>query len=77
MDLVSYQSGEDFMGWYTDEIQGEVLILSIVTDLQNGTRPVLIKPKANAKLPLQEEGDEEIIIFVGQQGDVYEIENGW
>ena len=72
MDLVTYWSGEDFVGWHADEKQGEVLILSIVTDSQNGTRPIFIKPKTNSMLPLQE-GDEEIIIFVGQ-GDAYEMD---
>lgn len=68
--LVCYRNGEDHMTWSSNFEQGEVLILCIVVESHTCTRPILIRPKDNA--PLQD-GDEEIIVFVGQ-GDAYEMD---
>jgi hypothetical protein len=68
--LVCYRNGEDHMTWSSNVEQGEVLILCIIVESQTCTRPILIRPKDNA--PLQD-GDEEIIVFVGQ-GDAYEMD---
>jgi hypothetical protein len=67
---VCYRTGEDHMAWNSNCEQGEVLILCIITESQNCTRPILIRPKGHN--PLQD-GDEEIIVFVGQ-GDAYEMD---
>jgi hypothetical protein len=69
-NLVCYRTGEDHMAWNSNCEQGEVLILCIITESKNCTRPILIRPKGH--LPLQD-GDEEIIVFVGQ-GDAYEMD---
>jgi hypothetical protein len=69
-NLVCYRTGEDHMAWNSNCEQGEVLILCIVAESKNCTRPILIRPKGH--LPLQD-GDEEIIVFVGQ-GDAYEMD---
>ena len=69
-NLVCYRTGNDHMAWNSNCDQNEVLILCIVADSQNCTRPILIRPKGHD--PLQE-GDEEIIVFVGQ-GDAYEMD---
>ena len=69
-NLVCYRTGEDHMAWNSNCEQGEVLILCIITESQNCTRPILIRPKGHN--PLQD-GDEEIIVFVGQ-GDAYEMD---
>lgn len=68
--LVCYRTGEDHMTWSSNFEQGEVLILCTVIESLACTRPILIRPKDN--IPLQE-GDEEIIVFVGQ-GDAYEMD---
>lgn len=68
--LICYRTGEDHMSWSSNFEQGEVLILSTIIESQACTRPILIRPKDNC--PLQE-GDEEIIVFVGQ-GDAYEMD---
>lgn len=68
--LVTYRTGNDHMAWNSNCDQSEVLILCIIADSQNCTRPILIRPKGHD--PLQE-GDEEIIVFVGQ-GDAYEMD---
>ena len=57
-NLVCYRTGNDHMAWNSNCDQNEVLILCIVADSQNCTRPILIRPKGHD--PLQE-GDEEII----------------
>jgi len=69
-NLVCYRTGEDHMAWNSNCEQGEVLILCIIAESQNCTRPILIRPKGHN--PLQD-GDEEIIVFVGQ-GDAYEMD---
>jgi len=69
-NLVCYRTGEDHMAWNSNCEQGEVLILCIIAESQNCTRPILIRPKGH--YPLQD-GDEEIIVFVGQ-GDAYEMD---
>lgn len=69
-NLVNYRTGNDHMAWNSNCEQHEVLILCIIADSQNCTRPILIRPKGHD--PLQE-GDEEIIVFVGQ-GDAYEMD---
>jgi len=69
-NLVCYRTGEDNMIWHSNCDQGEVLILCIVVESRNCTRPILIRPKGHN--PLQD-GDEEIIVFVGQ-GDAYEMD---
>ena len=69
-NLVCYRTGNDHMAWNSNCDQNQVLILCIIADSQNCTRPILIRPKGHD--PLQE-GDEEIIVFVGQ-GDAYEMD---
>ena len=69
-NLVCYRHGDDHMAWNSNCDQGEVLILCIIAESQNCTRPILIRPKGHD--PLQD-GDEEIIVFVGQ-GDAYEMD---
>lgn len=69
-NLVCYRTGEDHMAWNSNCEQAEVLILCIIAESKNCTRPILIRPKGH--LPLQD-GDEEIIVFVGQ-GDAYEMD---
>jgi alkylated DNA repair dioxygenase AlkB len=55
------------MGWHCDNNQNESLILCVVlTSLES--RPVHIRPDGSP-----EEGDEEIIIFVGK-GDSYSMD---
>jgi len=69
-NLVCYRNGDDHMAWNSNCEQGEVLILCIIAESKNCTRPILIRPKGH--YPLQD-GDEEIIVFVGQ-GDAYEMD---
>ncbi len=69
-NLVGYRTGEDHMAWHSNCDQGEVLILCIVVESRNCTRPILIRPKNHISL---QDGDEEIIVFVGQ-GDAYEMD---
>lgn len=74
VDLVSYRNGKEHIPWHSNNTQGEVLILCIVLKSHKSLehiRPILVKPKSNLK-PL-EDGDEEIIIFVGE-GDAYEMD---
>ena len=74
VDLVSYRNGKEHIPWHSNDTQGEVLILCIVLKSHKSLehiRPILVKPKSNLK-PL-EDGDEEIIIFVGE-GDAYEMD---
>lgn len=69
-NLVYYRNGTDHTTWHADDTQGEALILCIVVESQSYARPILVKPKANGGF---QDGDEEIIIFVGQ-GDAYEMD---
>ena len=69
-NLVHYRNGNDNTSWHSDDTQDEALILCIVVDSVNHARPVLVKPKAEGGF---QQGDEEIIIFVGQ-GDAYEMD---
>jgi len=69
--LVYYRDGNDHTTWHADDTQGEALVLCIVVESQAYARPILVKPKT-----LDggfKDGDEEIIIFVGQ-GDAYEMD---
>lgn len=69
-NLLYYRDGDDHTTWHSDDTQGEALILCIVVDSQSHARPILVKPKTDAGF---RDGDEEIIIFVGQ-GDAYEMD---
>lgn len=74
VDLVSFRNGKEHIPWHSNNTQGEVLILCFVLKSHKSlehSRPILVKPKSNLK-PL-EDGDEEIIIFVGE-GDAYEMD---
>lgn len=71
-NLVYYRDGNDHTTWHSDDTQGEQLILCIVVDSESHARPVLVKPKTKTDGDFQD-GDEEIIIFVGQ-GDAYEMD---
>ena len=67
-DAIVYRNGNDNIGWHSDDTQGESKVTCIVPECPGGTfRPVHVRPKKNAKTPLQD-GDEEIQLFV-RQGD--------
>ncbi len=69
-NLLYYRDNQDHTSWHADDSQGEALILCIVVDSESNTRPILVKPKTDIGF---RDGDEEIIIFVGQ-GDAYEMD---
>mmetsp|Transcript_11487 Transcript_11487/g.17385 ORF Transcript_11487/g.17385 Transcript_11487/m.17385 type:complete len:566 (+) Transcript_11487:589-2286(+) len=69
-NLLYYRDGNDHTTWHSDDTQGEALILCIVVESHAFARPILVKPKTTGGF---QDGDEEIIIFVGQ-GDAYEMD---
>ena len=64
---IMYRDGNDGVGWHCDNNQNESMILSVVLKSIESS-PVQIRPDDPP-----EEGDEEIIIFVGK-GDSYSID---
>jgi len=70
-ELAIYKDGNDHYDWHADDTQNEALVLSIMTESSQSSRPILIRPKRNDGV--FQEGDEEIFIFAGQ-GDAYEMD---
>ena len=67
-DAIVYRNGNDNIGWHSDDTQGESKVTCIVPECPGERpRPVYVRPKKNAKTPLQDD-DEEIQLFV-RQGD--------
>jgi hypothetical protein len=67
VEAIMYRDGNDGVGWHCDNNQNESLILCVVLKSLE-SRPVHIRPDGPP-----EEGDEEIIIFVGE-GDSYSMD---